>query len=115
MYSSIDPDLVPVIVDAAHGHGMRVSGHVPSGLVAEDAVRLGFDELQHANFLILNFLGDTLDTRTPLRFTAPGEHAALMDLDSPEVQAFVSLLLERGVVVDPTLMIFAVDVYGAAE
>src|SRR3712207_9244425 len=29
VYSSIKPELVPVIVDAAHAKGMRVSGHVP--------------------------------------------------------------------------------------
>ena len=30
IYSSIKPELVPVIANRAHEHGMRVSGHVPA-------------------------------------------------------------------------------------
>jgi len=106
IYSSIKPELVPVIVEAAHAKGMRVSGHIPAHMTAEQAVRAGFDEIQHANMLFLNFLGDTLDTRTPLRFTAVGRHAALLDLAADSVQRFVRLLRERGVVLDPTLNVF---------
>jgi len=75
-------------------------------MTAEQAVRAGFDEIQHANMLVLNFLGDTLDTRTPVRFTAVGRHAARLDLAADSVQRFVRLLKERGVVLDPTLNVF---------
>jgi hypothetical protein len=74
---------------------------------AEDAVRAGFDELQHINFVFLNFLADrTLDTRTPLRFTHVAEHATELDLESPRVRSFIALLKQRAVVVDPTLAVF---------
>ena len=107
MYSSIKPELVPAIVDQAHKRGLRVSGHVPAFMTAEEVVRLGFDELQHANFLFLNFWGDSVkDTRTPLRFTAVAERAATLDLSSARVQGFIRLLKERGVVLDPTANIF---------
>ncbi len=106
VYSSLDPKLLPAIVERAHGHGMRVSGHIPWPLVAEQAVAMGIDELQHVNFLVLNFLGDSIDTRTPARFTQPGTHAAALDLSSGRVQAFVRRLKERDVVVDPTLATF---------
>jgi imidazolonepropionase-like amidohydrolase len=56
--------------------------------------------------LFLNFLGDTLDTRTPLRFTAVAQHAVELDLDADSVQSFIGLLRERDVVVDPTVGIF---------
>ena len=107
VYSSIKPALVTPIVEHAHKQGLRVSGHIPAFMTAEQAVRQGYDEIQHVNFLILNFLFDKVqDTRTPARFTAVGEHAANLDLDSPEVQAFVDLLVERKVVIDPTVTIF---------
>ena len=35
---------------------------------AEQAVREGFDEIQHVNFLMLNFLDPKIDTRKPDRF-----------------------------------------------
>jgi imidazolonepropionase-like amidohydrolase len=107
IYSSIDPAIVPAIVDAAHKRGLRVSGHVPQGMTAEEFVRAGADELQHTNFLFLNFWRDSVkDTRTPERFTAPAQRAAVLDLGSERVRRFIALLKERGTVIDPTVAIF---------
>ena len=41
-------------------------------MTAEQFVRAGADELQHINFVFLNFLFDDVkdDTRTPARFTS---------------------------------------------
>jgi imidazolonepropionase-like amidohydrolase len=102
LYSSLDPKLVPAIVKRAHQLGLRVSGHIPNGMTVTDAVRAGFDEVQHVNFLFLNFIPG-VDTRTRARFSAVGEHAAELDLASEPVRAFVRLLKERHTVVDPTL------------
>jgi imidazolonepropionase-like amidohydrolase len=106
IYSSVRPELVPVIAAAAHAHGLRVSGHVPALMRAEDAVRDGYDEIQHTNFLFLNFWPEVKDTNTPLRFTAVAERAAALDLQSPAVQSFLALLHEKKIVIDPTLSIF---------
>jgi imidazolonepropionase-like amidohydrolase len=107
LYSSIDPAIVAAIIDQAHRRGLRASGHIPAGMSAEQAVRLGLDEIQHLNFVVLNFWADSIKaTNTPLRLTAPGVLAALLDLDGPRVRDFVALLRDRGVVVDPTIAIF---------
>lgn len=107
VYSSVKPELVPAIVNEAHKHGLRVSGHVPAFMTAEQVVRMGFDEIQHANFLFLNFWGDSIkDTRTPLRFTAVADRAAGLDLSSQKVRDFVKLFKERGIVIDPTVNVF---------
>jgi imidazolonepropionase-like amidohydrolase len=107
IYSSVKPELVPVLVEEAHRRGLRVSGHIPAFMSAEQAVRAGYDEIQHANFLFLNFWADSVpDTRTPARFTAVGERAAGLDLDGAPVREFIALLKERHVAVDPTLNIF---------
>jgi imidazolonepropionase-like amidohydrolase len=105
LYSSLDPKLVPAIVARAHAKGMRVSGHIPNGMTAEQAVRAGFDEIQHVNFLFLNFV-EGIDTRTPARFHAVAEHGPDLDLKSDRVQAFLNLLKEKGTVSDPTLVAF---------
>ncbi|HEY2738922.1 MAG TPA: amidohydrolase family protein [Thermoanaerobaculia bacterium] len=105
LYSSLDPALVPPIVERAHHLGMRVSGHIPNGMTAEQAVREGFDEIQHVNFLFLNFLSG-FDTRTPERFTQLGAHAAELDLHSDKVKAFLALLKEKKTVSDPTVNSF---------
>ena len=107
VYSSIEPQLVSTIVRTAHQRGLRVSGHVPQGMTAEQFVRAGADELQHANFLFLNFLGDSaIDTRTPARFSEVAKLAGSIDVRSEAVVRFIQLLKERNVVVDPTLNVF---------
>ena len=106
LYSSLDPKLVPPVVKRAHELGLRVSGHIPNGMNAEQAVLAGYDEIQHANFLILNFLDPKIDTRTPARFHEVAKHGAELDLGSDRVKRFIALLKEHGTVSDPTLMAF---------
>ena len=105
LYSSLDPKLVAPIAKRAHERGLRLSGHIPNGMTAEQAVRAGYDEIQHANFLFLNFL-EGVDTRTPARFVEVAEHAAELDLGSPRVRSFIQLLKEHGTVLDPTVNVF---------
>lgn len=106
IYSSIKPELVPVLTNYAHERGLRVSGHIPAGMRAEQAVDAGYDEIQHANMLFLNFMPDVTDTRTPARFTEVGKRGADLDLQSTEVRAFIAKLRARNVVIDPTVTIF---------
>lgn len=107
IYSSIKPELVPKLAALAHARGLRVSGHVPAYMSAEEFVRAGADEFQHINFFVLNFLFDEVkDTRTPVRFTAVADRAATIDLNSARVRSFVELLKERKTVVDPTVNVF---------
>lgn len=106
VYSSLKPELLPKIVEMAHAHGMRVSGHVPSGMNAEQFVRDGVDEIQHMNFIFLDFMPQVKDTRTPARFTEVAAHGAEIDPKSEQVQSFIRLLKEHKIVVDPTLSIF---------
>jgi imidazolonepropionase-like amidohydrolase len=106
IYSSIRPELVPVLTRYAHERGLRVSGHIPAGMRAAEAVDAGYDEIQHANMLFLNFMPDVTDTRTPARFTEVGKRGADLDLQSEEVRAFIAKLRDKKIVVDPTLAIF---------
>jgi Amidohydrolase family len=106
IYSSIKPELVKPIIELAHRKGLRVSGHVPAYMTARQFVEAGADELQHINFVFLNFFDDVKDTRTPARFTTVAERAATLDLRSAPVRSFVKLLKDRGIVVDPTVTAF---------
>ncbi len=106
IYSSVDPALVPAIIDEAHKNGMRVSGHIPAGMIASQCVELGYDEIQHINFLVLNFFPEIKDTNTITRLTKPGEVAAGLDLNSPQVQSFIKLLQDHHTKLDLTLSVF---------
>ena len=93
------------MAERAHARGMRISGHIPAFMTAEEAVKAGYDEIQHMNMLFLNFLGKDIDTRSKLRFTIPGTEGGKLDLTSQPVKDFVALLKEKGTVVDPTITI----------
>jgi Amidohydrolase family len=107
VYSSLKPEFVPGIVKTAHERGLRVSGHIPNGMIASQFVEDGADEVQHINFIFLNFLASQVkDTRTPERFTAVGANAAKLDLQSKEVNDFIELLQKHHTTVDVTLTAF---------
>ncbi len=107
LYSSILPEWVPAIAERAHERGLRLSGHVPAFMSAQQAVDGGYDEIQHINMVFLNFLaGDREDTRQQIRFNLYGSDGGKLDLDSAEVNAFIDQLKANDVVIDPTAAIF---------
>lgn len=103
IYGQIKPEWVGPIAKRAHEFGMRVSGHVPAYMTAAEAVEAGFDEINHTNYLFLNFMPDVRETQTPARYMAPAERAPSLDLGSPAVASFVDFLTRHGTVIDPTL------------
>lgn len=107
IYNSYPKAILADTVAYAHSRGLRVSGHVPAFLRAQDVVDAGFDEIQHINQVMLNFLvTPTTDTRSLDRFILPAEKVAGLDFDSRPVQDFIALLAKKQVVVDPTLTTF---------
>jgi imidazolonepropionase-like amidohydrolase len=91
-YESLSPALVPVVAEEAHRLGMKVTGHVPTGMSTADFVRAGVDGVNHLNFVIAAM-------RTP---AAEGRPASF-DPRSAQAQAAIRLFRERGVAVEPTL------------
>lgn len=86
---------------------MRVSGHIPVFLRAEEAVNAGYDEIQHINQVLLNFLvTPTTDTHTPERFILPAEKVGDLDFNSRPVKDFIALLKQKNIVIDPTVVTF---------
>ncbi|HMJ70067.1 MAG TPA: amidohydrolase family protein [Cyclobacteriaceae bacterium] len=106
LYSSIPVDWVKPLAERAHQKNLKVVGHIPSFMTAERAVRDGYDQIIHMNMIMLNFLGDSIDTRSMGRFTKVGENARNVDLEGPAVKQFIALLKEKNTVVDPTIGIF---------
>ncbi|MDT7834345.1 amidohydrolase family protein [Aquabacterium sp. OR-4] len=107
IYNSFPREFLQQAIDYAHLRGLRVAGHVPAFLRAEEVVDMGFDEVSHVNQLLLNFLvTPSTDTRTLERFYLPAERLGTLDLDSAAVREFIAKLKARGTVADLTLMTF---------
>jgi Amidohydrolase family len=107
IYSSIKPELVPIIADHAHARGLRVSGHVPAFMSARQFVEGGADEIQHLNFIVLNFLfPEVKETRNRDRFIKVAERAQEFTPDKPEVRDFINFIGQHHTVLDPTIGVF---------
>lgn len=105
LYNSMRPDWIPAVVAEAHRLGMRVTGHVPAFSSADAMIEAGFDEITHANQLMLGWVLERgEDTRTLFRFTAMKRFPDLA-IDDPAVQGTVTAMLERGIAHDPTIAI----------
>ena len=108
IYNSFPKAILKQTVAYAHLRGMHVSGHIPVGLRAHEALDAGYDEINHINQVMLNFLATPqTDTRTLERFILPSEKVAALDFNSAVVKNFILRLKMKGTVIDPTLATFA--------
>ena len=107
IYNSFKPEWVKDTAAYAHQRGLRVSGHIPAFMKAEDAVKDGYDEIQHINQVLLNFyVKPDTDTRSLQRFTLIAENANSLDLDAQPFQNLIKLFVAHKTVLDPTLTAF---------
>ena len=106
LYSSINPEWVKPLADKAHGYGMRVCGHIPAFMTASQAIDAGYDEITHLNMLLLNFFGDTVDTRNMTRFKLVGKQGSSLDVNSDAVKSFIQKMKDKNIAIDPTITVF---------
>jgi len=103
IYSSVKLDELKIISEEAHRLGMTVTGHVPEGLNAFQAIEAGQDQINHIQYILdimhAPFPGDT--SRADRR-----KAMAELNLESPEAQKALSFLKDHHTVVDPTMGLF---------
>ncbi len=107
IYNSFPKEILRDTAAYAHERGLRVSGHVPAFMRAQDVMDQGYDEIQHINQVMLNFfVTPETDTRTLQRFYLVAEKTDGLDFDSKPVQDFIAQLARKQIVIDPTLATF---------
>jgi imidazolonepropionase-like amidohydrolase len=108
LYNHVRPELVPVLTEEAHRLGMTVTGHVPRGMNAVEAVQAGMDQINHLTSVadILMMIPATIRDARDIA----GAVTWLADLDlGRETRSLVETLVRHGTVVDPTLAMFELD------
>jgi len=112
LYGSLDPAWVQPMAELAHSLGLRVHGHIPHGMRTLDAVRAGYDEITHINFVMMQAMpDDVVATDNGMnRFIGIGKYAADVDLHSKAMTEYLDELARRHTAVDPTLVTFE-DLY----
>ena len=114
LYNVVHPDLVPTIADEAKRRRMRLSGHVPRGLTVNAAIRLGFDEINHAAFLFSTHHQDSLYTPEMRAYSLVASIVAPnTDVDGPAMTALIAELKAHNTVIDGTFNLWMRDSTGA--
>lgn len=108
LYGSLNPSLVPILAREAHRLGLRVHGHIPAGMRPLEAVRAGYDEITHINFVAMQAMPDAVirESNGLQRFYGPGRYAGAVDWNSPPMRAYLDELQRRRIAVDPTLSVY---------
>jgi imidazolonepropionase-like amidohydrolase len=100
IYSSVQLEELKDVATEAHRLGMTVTGHVPEGLNAYQAIEAGQDQINHIQYIADIMVQPLPEKATRLdRAKARGE----IDLNSPESQKAIAFLVQHKTVLDPTL------------
>jgi imidazolonepropionase-like amidohydrolase len=81
-----------VICAEAHRLGMTVTGHVPEGMNALQAVEAGMDQINHMNYVLTGFFPNRDRNNPPVT----------INLNAPNVVNGLKFFKEHGTVIDPT-------------
>lgn len=107
-YTSMNPAWIAPGSAEAHRLGLHVNGHVPAGMRPLDAVRAGYDEITHINFIMMQAMPQEVvdKANTAARLEGPARYGKDVDLDAPAMQAFYAELAKRKTIIDPTLTVW---------
>ncbi len=107
-YTSMNPAWIAPAAAEAHKLGLHTHGHVPAGMRPLDAVRAGYDEITHINFIMMQAMPQEVvdKANTAARLEGPAKYGKDVDLDSPAMKAFYAELAKRHTIIDPTLTVW---------
>ncbi len=96
-------------IDAAHQHGIKVTGHLCS-VTYPEAVELGIDNLEHGFWVNTQLSAGKKPDECPE--SASQDTIKSMDPGGPEAKKLIQLLVSHHVALTSTLPVFEVDVAG---
>ena len=116
LYAGVSPTIARVVIEEAHRHGLRVIGHLGETTWAE-AAEAGIDALTHSWYAGLIHSVVPEEYREEFRnfYIPPGADGfdaslfqtwrQIVDVQGPEVTGLADLLVHKGIVVDPNLVL----------
>ena len=97
-------------IDAAHAHGLKITGHLCSVGFTE-AAALGIDDLEHGLFVDTEFVPGKKPDVCPSQVDT-GKTMASLDIESAPVQKMIRDLVAHYVAVTSTLPVFELSIPG---
>lgn len=90
--NNVKLETLKVICSEAHRLGMTVTGHVPDGMTALQAVEAGMDQLNHVNYVLTGFFPKRNRNNPPVS----------INLEAPNIKYALKFFKEHDTVIDPT-------------
>ena len=85
VYTQLSPTVLRAVAAEAHRRGLTVTGHVPAALTTAGGIAEGMDQINHLQYVTRALMVNDK-----------------LDLEAPQSRAFLALLKDRNIVVDPT-------------
>jgi len=92
---NVKPQTLKVICAEAHRLGMTVTGHVPDGMNALQAVEAGMDQIAHINYVSTGFFPRRDRNNPPVS----------INFEASNVKYALKFFKEHGTVIDPTVAV----------
>lgn len=107
-YGTLNPAWLPAAIAEAKRQGLHVHGHIPAGLRPLDAIKAGYDEVTHINWVAMQAMPDSVIkvSNGIARFEGPGRHMKDVDLDGPALTEIIAEMAKRKIYSDPTMIAF---------
>jgi len=107
-YGTFNPAWLPASIAEAHKLGLHVHGHIPAGIRPMDAIKDGYNEITHINWVIMQAMPDSVikDSNGFDRFAGPGRYAKGVNLDAEPMKTMVATMAAKKVANDPTMVAF---------
>jgi cytosine/adenosine deaminase-related metal-dependent hydrolase len=107
-YGSLDPAWVRPMAQLSRRLGLRVHGHIPRGMRPLEAVRAGYNEITHINWVMMQGMPDSVIQQSNglQRFYGPAQFGPGVELRSGPFSAFLDELRRSRIAVDPTISTF---------
>ena len=109
-YTTIPRKTLGAVIDYAHKHGSRVTGHLCS-VTYKEAAELGIDDLEHGIFVASDFVADKKPDQCP-PFAAVQKSLADLDVTGSAAQGLLHNLLQHHVALTSTLTVFEASTPG---
>ena len=109
-YTTIPRKTLQAVIDYAHKHGARVTGHLCS-VTYHEAAALGIDDLEHGIFVATDFVADKKPDKCP-PYSSVLKALADLDVDGPAARDLLQTLLKHHVALTSTLPVFEASTPG---
>jgi len=107
-YGTLNKAWLPAAAAEAHKQGLHVHGHIPVGMRTLDAIKAGYDEVTHINWIMMQAMPDSVinESNGIMRFEGPGRYAKDVDLNGKPIADLISTMAAKGIYSDPTMVAF---------